>query len=738
MQEWFQKPVRIASGDLTSTDDATTFSLMAHPNIVLDFPVYSDKWKGYSYWRGDITYRLQVNATGFQAGLYSLCYIPSPGVDSILAGDWVDAHYNSPQQRSQLPQAVIDINEQTSVSLTVPYAHAYDKIPLVYPTIDTYATMGRIRLFPISPVATGAGQITSAGYTLWATMDNVHLEVPAYPQSSLRSKKKMPSEQEQKMAKAGPVESTARILAKAASILATVPLLSTVAAPAAWALELSAGVAGVFGWSKPNDVSKPQPMQKDLMWHAHHVDGVDSGAVLSLRSDNTVEVLPGFAGTDIDELSFDVFLSRPTFTRGEPWTTAQAVGTQIFAESIGPNNWHDRIQNGITVRHHTPMSLLASHFAYWRGDIIYKVKIVKTRNHSGRLVFHFTPFCDTHSTAVVSLDNSVFEWREVVDIRDVDEITLTIPFHNFKPYRPTTHDTSELGRLTCHVLDELVCPNTCSLSVDVLGYTYAAPGFEFAVPKLFNDIPIYKLDIIATPQSGEMGTNHVNKMIGNAIETKHTDNIHARMCIGERIMSIRQLLRRTTVKSSISSYVRGTNTDVFSYNPFTLATANHIASFPLFPLYCGDALSTFGSMFALSRGGVRVKFNTFSTGIEQTWIHLEESGTQYAHYETTIATDEINLGKMSNAIYAVNSTADRNGIEVTVPAYGTTSSRGNAACIEQPLTTLYMEQSLPPIYLKNKASQSRRIDISTAGADDYNLGLFVSIPPMVHIDHATE
>lgn len=682
---------------------------------------------------------MQVNATGFQAGLYSLCYIPSPGLEYSLAADWINIHYNSPQQRSQLPQATIDINEQTSVTLTIPYAHAYDKIPLVYPTMDTYATMGIVKLFPISPVATGAGQITSAGYTIWATMDNVHLEVPAYPQSTLRSSKKMPSEQEQKKARAGPVESTARILSKAASVLSAVPLLSTVAAPAAWALELAAGVAGVFGWSKPNDVSKPQFIQKDLMWHAHHVDGVDSGTVMSLRSDNTVEVLPGFAGTDIDELSFDVFLSRSTFIRGESWTTSQAAGTQIFAQTITPNNWTDRTQDGIDVRHHTPMSLLSSHFAYWRGDIIYKIKIVKTRNHSGRLVFHFTPFCDPNSVAVVSLDNSVFEWREIVDVRDVDEITLTIPYHGFKPYRPTTDSAqSDLGRLTCSVLDELVCPNTCSLSVDILGYMYAAPGFEFAVPKLFNDIPIYKLSGIATPQSGEMGMNHVNKMIGNAVETQHTDNIHARMCIGERIMSIRQLLRRATVKSSPASYTRPNNTDVFSYNPFTLAVATHVLSFPVFPLYSGDALSTFGSIFALSRGGVRVKYNTFSSGIEQTWIHIEQAATQFAQYETTITSDEINLGQMSNAIYAVNSTADRNGIEVTVPAYGTTSSRGNAACVNQPFTSNQMGHSLPPVYIKNKATLNRRVDISTAGADDYNLGLFVSIPPMVHVDHATE
>lgn len=358
--------------------------------------------------------------------------------------------------------------------------------------------------------------------------------------------------------------------------------------------------------------------------------------------------------------------------------------------------------------------------------------MVKTRMHSGRVVVTFTPKVNFTSPPTVSLDNSVYEWREIVDIRDLNKMCFTIPYHGFRSYRPTFDSFESLGTVTIHVLDELVAPSTASQTLEIVCWVSAAEGFELAVPKRFEAMPLVGLPVIATPQSAfgnEPGKNLFCSNIGNSISAIDKDNEHARKCIGERVTSLRQLLRVSRILTT--DIIRSDSTAAFIVNPFIFPVFRYDAGSIVSPMFYGDMMSTLGSIFALSRGGVRIKFiDKNLAGISYSYLYTDPSQGlvegMYIQSQTPIPYS----GDLSNTVFSLSDTRDRMGTEVTVPAYGSCHSRSNAAALCTDDVGIYVNSSIPPVFLRQFTTSTRTVNMVRSGADDFDMGLFVSIPPM--------
>jgi hypothetical protein len=741
LNEWFAKPIRVASGDLTLADTATSIPPIVHPNNVLSNEIYSSKWKGYAYWRGDITYSVTVNANPFQQGLYRLAFLSNGGMDDSVATSWYNAHYFSVVQRSQLPHVEVDVSTTTCAELTVPFISAYNSLPLSYPTISSFASLGRVYLFPITPITTGVGQPISVGYTIWASMSNVHLEVPAYPQSAIRSGKKKPStESEQKSKGIGPVESGLRIASKVSNILGAIPVLSAFAGPASWALDIAGNVAGAFGWAKPANLDVTGKMQKDVMWGMQHTDASDNSKIMALVSTNQVEVLPGYAGTDLDELALDSFLTRESYIDYFDWNYAMDTNTKLAEIKVSPFLYRSYNQDGIINFCNTPMSFMARNFKYWRGDIIIRFHIVKTNMHSGRLAFVYQPNSLYITPIAPTMDQSVYNWREIVDVRTNNIVEFRIPYHFFRAYRPNydiEHDYS--GLLTVYVVDELVGPSSVNTNVTINYYVRAAPGFEFAVPRSNFDHPVFGQSPIAAPQSnitGTPGKTMKSAVIGNAVPFNDPDNLAARYCIGEKITSLRQLLRNTRILKMINGTSPAVTSDFIAINPFLYHVANKNPTIGADqPYYGADLMSQLGSMFALSRGGVRVKSIHLGGGIVTASLRVSDTtGPVAENTLMRIPKDPIthdSFSDLSGVIVAISSSSDRAGAEFTVPAYAPTHSRSNAVLVTGPNIPTYYSQSAPQQKLFLDYQNATSLEYGRAGADDFDMGCFISIPPVL-------
>lgn len=739
MNEWFAKPVKILTGVFSATDIASTFTTIKHPNTALYNDVYARKWSGYGYWRGTIIYTLQVNASPFQAGIYALSYLPVCGAHQTSYTRWVNAHYDGLWCRSQLPHVALDVSHDTSAVLRVPYAHSNNLVALdqAAGTIRDFQNIGDVNIWPISPLTVGAGQDATAGFTLWAHMEDVHLEVPVAPQSGYVPKKnskamvkRMPADKERDTKNIGPISSAAIGFGNGFRSLARIPLLTVMAEPAAWAMDIAAGVASVFGWSKPTNLDVQRRVQKDLMYGMQHVDSSDNSKTLALFQNNTVEVLPGFSGTDCDEMTIDSIVTRPFINDKTTWAVTSTAGTLLESFEVGPYYSVATTRDGLGVVYDSPLAMVANYFQYWRGDICFTIQLAKTNMHSGRLEITYTPYTSYSIPATPTSDQRSYQWREIIDIREESKFTFRVPFHFFRSYRPCTSAGSfgKAGIIRVYVLDELVAPTTAPQTIDVITWIYGAPGFEFAVPRASGNMPVWGLTPVYTQSAlTAMEGPEYTYTLGNSLPVDDHQNEHARKCIGEKVTSLRQLCR----VSRFMLNMQGTETATASIQgmqPFCFPVITRLAGVTTTPNFGGDLMSMLGACYALSRGGVRIKTMSDTSGLAITYLRIRQSDSAQPAFYTDTGTFNGNLASVTNAVAAISSVSDRGGTEVAIPAYGPCHTRANADCIFDATLGMTLNRSNPPIFYESITSQPRLFRVIRGGADDFNMGLFVSVP----------
>lgn len=294
LKSFLARPVYIARGKFASTDTISTagFDLGSWPQAFLSaVPMWREKLKGYYGFRATLVLRLVANPNPFQQGRYMLCNIPCAGASNATNTDlWVNAHISTLVQRSQLPHVEFDLQCDTEAILKVPFVSSSNFYPLNVPVGSTVSVLNRIRLFPYVPFSTGTGT-NFCTYSIFGYMEDIELIGAAIPQSG-------DSELEQVQGKIGPIGLGLRRAKKLSDTFSSVPMLSSYLKPVSWAFDIASKAAYVFGWSKPMNVSPHTRVIRDIVPFLGNVDGADNSKSLGFYSNNHIEQLSGFSGTD--------------------------------------------------------------------------------------------------------------------------------------------------------------------------------------------------------------------------------------------------------------------------------------------------------------------------------------------------------------------------------------------------------------------------------------------------------
>jgi len=216
------------------------------------------------------------------------------------------------------------------------------------------------------------------------------------------------------------------------------------------------------------------------------------------------------------------------------------------------------------------------------------------------------------ATTLPSISNSAYALRTIVDVRVEDEITLELPYLLLSDY---TLVTNSIGYVTINVLNDLRAPESCAQSIAVQVFYQAGDDFEFAVPSAFAAGSTAYM-----PQMDQTEILHGMKQgmtLGEHVPGGHSINndelFHAPRCIGEKILSIKQLLLRNSVIQGFGSqwtfsgkvgyelvpdFIAGSVMAITTGNMNTCAIG-------------GDLLSYLAPMYAFRRGAVRVTHTDF-------------------------------------------------------------------------------------------------------------------------------
>jgi len=608
VRDFLRKPILVSSGSFQTTDTVTSFLYNVRvPESLFGYAYWFNKISGNMVIRGDITYVLQVNANRFQQGRYILAWLPTGG-PSVNISSYAASKVATLPQRTSLPHVELDLSCDTQAALTIPTVTFSGWYAVTQQTLMP-SSAGNVLLFPYSPLVSPTGGAAVA-YSLYAYMDNVEFGLPVVPQSSMRAKtavvrrKKMENAEQEDM-NLGPVSAPFLKISQAAQILTGIPLISSYAGMASWAANVVSRTASAFGLSKVSNAQPFSLMQRFTVARMVNSDTPDGSTKLSVFSSAGVDDLPGFAGSDLDEMAITYIASIPAWVTTVNWPTSSVEGTVLFATQVTPRNMYATYTYGTnTVTAPTPMAFAATFFSQWRGGMKFIFKIVKTEFHSGRLLVAFSPANPIlqYGMTTPNINDTTFLHRHIIDIRNGNEFSLTVPWACVNQYLSTSplQVESATGGLYVYVLNPLVAPASVSSSVNILIEVAAAEDFELAVPRTITERPV----ALISPQSGRKNVCEITSAtIGDMQEYMSIDP--ARLAIGERVMSFKSLLKR--FNPLISS--PGTATGNYGCLPFSIITdyitaANTLLSASATP----DVYSVFGCAFALARGSMRLKY----------------------------------------------------------------------------------------------------------------------------------
>lgn len=753
LASFMQKPVAIATGSITSANLAGSqlfkFSIAAS---LLGNAIWMDKLRGFMNFRGTAKVRLQVNANPFQAGRLILAYIPQ----YAHAPRTFTTHLTGLMPITQLPHVEMTLQD-TECELEIPYIAPTTHFNLFSGLYD----WGTVFCYIYSPLATGSGGTNQVTYTAWLSFDDFELEVPIVPQARgmTMAKKDIIKKYRVNAIKSnldsevnegkGPVSSILSNVSSIASTLYSVPMLSPIAGPTAWFSNLMSGLASSFGWSKPILDTPPCRMYSNPHAYLPNTNATDISNNLGIFADNKVSVMPDVNLSGVDEMAMSFIKRQKSWFQTVSWASTTLPGPLVQI-SVDPRNFavsRASLPVGATSKvvptDYSPIAFLSQFFREWRGSIEIIIKVVKTQYHTGRLIVAFSP--DSGVGSITNSDSN-YVHREIIDLRDGSEFCVTIPYCNYSTYTDTSTFWAD-PRMVLHVnvLNELVAPETCSQSVDLLFEVRGGNDLEFQVPIPFRQSPAQ----IIEPQSG--GDDQAIPVLCNNIGGSSPYgpvSMASSLCIGEHITSILQLCKR--YMRMTSSVALAAQSNMFLY-PFIFGGfySNGVISGGSEGPLNNDYLNAFAACYAHSRGGVRYRLvcdpvseqDATAGSIVSTLVPYTTA--TFAPYTLGTANAISSLGiPLNQQVTGIDVNfatsfdgAYASGTGVTVPMYSKTFARLNR--VQYSNLNSSFESQLAPDYSRtglNFATTGTAFGTATSlfrcASDDFQFSFWLGVPTM--------
>lgn len=596
------KPFRLKSGSFATTD-STVLDLFRLPHDLWtsgNNPVAYYKLLGVNLIKADIVITLVVNAVRFQQGRYILAFCPTGGysIDTPNATAFYRAHACNLMQVSQLPNVQIDLATQTTAQIVIPYSSAFTHYK--YNTTDSTRSpsAGFLWIQPMAALVAGSGPSTCP-YTLWASIENPVFSGATIAQSGFKITKKPIIKGEQEASGVGPISGPLHRLSTATGILSEIPLLSSVTAPVSWVADVLARSAKAMGLSKPLVLNPPQRVARNALAYIASADGGSNAVPISLASTNEVVVHSGVSATNVDEMSIDFIKSQYAYYSTTSWSGSAVAGDQLMSLGCNPFNYYQATSIYYTF---APVTMLARNFRYWRGGLKFRFKLVKTEFHSGRLVVAFLPW-DRKVTGAptVTLANTDYLVREIVDIRTTSEFEVCVPYVSTDLYQQSSFDNIP-GYLYVFVLDALVAPSSVSSSISIITEVAGAPDLEFAVPG-GEDWDVFVPPVV---QSG------FSVFQCEDLGADSSTIVPSTVAIGEKVTSIRQVLKKVAFNKPVSTLPTPAAGESLKIFPFMLHATNQFGSAAGIiyrGAYFTDCFTKWSMCYAMASGSVRLVVN---------------------------------------------------------------------------------------------------------------------------------
>lgn len=547
LMQFLNRPVRIHSF-VWQESDIPSIKVAIEPwHLWGTNPYILSKLNNYAFIRGNLKLKIQISASPFYYGCLMASYQPMQDFSpSTIVVDAATRHFIPYSQR---PHVVIEPQHDDSYELTLPFIWATNWLSITL--ASDWASMGELTFLVFSALQSANG-VSGSGVNVvtYAWMEDVELS-GATVGYALQSDEYGE----------GPISKPASTIAKFASSLSNVPVIGPFAKATSIGASAVSSIASLFGFTNVPVIADSSPMRPEPFPKFSSSDIGFPLEKLTLDPKNELSVDPriiGLSGTD--EMSIAHIAGKESYLTTANWTTADLIDQVLFYSRVNPRLYDN---NGATTNllYMTPMCHISQVFNNWRGDIIFRFKIVCSQYHKGKLRISFDPSGYSAQNIGNTISTSNVVHTAIVDIGQTNQVEFRVPYQqalHFLNVR-TSIDVAEKGWATrsavppaypydrlydngfimIRVMNALTAP-VGSSSVDIQVYVRAAENIEYANPCVVDNTN--RMSQYA-PQSEEMTHDGMVDILSMG-STKSVSEQQYLVHYGENIRSLRQLMRR--------------------------------------------------------------------------------------------------------------------------------------------------------------------------------------------------
>lgn len=547
-----RRPVLIETGQF---NNAFISLSLKFPDIILQKSLNVVKKLDYfTFLRANVKVKILFNATPFMSGRYWMYFSPFDTVSNR------SSELLNLANTTGYPGIEIDIASNAPVEIKIPYCSPLSH----YNLIDTHSNMGELFIVPLNDIQSGVSPLSNgAHFEILAWFEDVELAMPTSVPVSVpepRFEAQIGSEEHQ--ATSGPtISGTANIVANVASSIGnSIPSLGKWLRPVEWVSRAISGTASSFGWNKPTNLDKNMPFINVPAKGYTHADGIDLSSKLSTMPDNGLTMENGLFSTEIDEMDLSYVTSKSCiFKANIPWLTTSLFKERIYKFNVTPGLMIETAP--------TTLAFVSSMFKYWRGGLKFRLTAAKTAFHTGRLRISYHPGVYDGSAVNLIVENT-YNW--ILDLSVSSEIEFTIPYVSNVPWKEVyctdqansaiwNEEKYSTGFISIDVITQLrAASDTVALNVPLNMWISADEDFSLAIPDFGSYVigvegggdRVFEAQIFNQTSSGIEHNEQLNDQ-SSLLFPKSSMGITTaeELCIGEKISSLRQLIKRFAITS---------------------------------------------------------------------------------------------------------------------------------------------------------------------------------------------
>lgn len=604
--QFMSRPVRIASFPWEVGVTFASFAI-APWSLFLANARIREKINTYKLLSGTLKIKLMLNGSPFHYGRVFVGLRPTQftnnGFNGLPETTVTTRNYYvnnapvswTPQKNfySQRPHVLLNPAKNIPQEIHWPFFSSTDFIE-VNNTLD-HARMGVLEIWELNQLQHANGAADPVVISIYAWMEDVKLTGITDVVAQSSRKKPKPKKTEQQKGNVdeydgkGVVSYPASVVEGIASRLSDVPFIGKFAK----ATQIGAGavkdIASMFGFSNPALLDKQCMMTQHQLGRMCQTSGNDPVIKLSLDPKNELTIDPSTVGIGgDDEMSFANIAQREGLIQTFAWTT-EDTADHLWGCRVWPKLGPIQSVTGVTGSYwYAPCGFVAHPFEYWTGSLVFRVQVVCSAFHRGRLGIVYTPDINGLTGMSAGYD-PVEHFSYIVDISQETDCSFeikwaqpmswaclnkysgtgaadTVQGPNITMADPAAGLRIDNGRLDIYIITDLGAPITTS-SVDVniwlsagdsfrvanpnsefVAQTYSRDGGTFdlpnEIPTLQSGFPRAQSSSAYVAQAAEDDPDQTTAYVLNGVASGKDNSEMMNVYMGEDVRSIRSMIKR--------------------------------------------------------------------------------------------------------------------------------------------------------------------------------------------------